>query len=153
MLKGFIVEEKPFDAQSKSLNVVMGAVCLFVGAMFFLPGLFLLKNVIIQIFIARTFPDGIFVFATTIILAIGVILILLAFKFSLGTIKDQSLSTPMLVFASSFFILMSTMMFITTFIFKIGTGGHNPGRGIGGGFAAGIIGLWVAFKRKKGKWL
>ncbi|WP_173200227.1 hypothetical protein [Geobacter sp. SVR] len=95
-------------------------------------------------------PDGLFAFITVFIGIIGIILLLLAYQFFTGKVGGQHISAPILTFASVCFIAMSAVIAVVAYVFRAMPAGYQTGRGIGGGVAIGCLGLWFAYKRKRG---
>jgi hypothetical protein len=142
------MEEKPVDTANRAGLIFPGVLSLAVGVMFFVPGIYFTK-IILSRLMRNQLPDGLFVAFTVFIGVIGLILLLLAYQFFTGKVGRQHISTPILIFASAFFITLSTAIALATYVFKCMPTGYQPGRGIGGGFAIGCFGLWFAYKRSR----
>ncbi len=142
------MEEKQFDSSNKVTLIFPGLASLAVGLMFAVPGVFFSKKIILQLF-QNKIPDSIFVFVTVLIEAIGIILLLLAYRFFTGKIAGQHLSTPILTIASLFFISISSLIAVETFVLKRMAATGQTGRAIGGGFMTGCLGLYFVFRRRR----
>ncbi len=142
------MEEKQVDTSKKVNLIFPGLLSLAVGLMFAVPGVFFSKKIISQL-LQNKLPDGIFVFVTVLIVAIGIILLLLAYRFFTGKVDNQRLSITILTIASLFFISISSLIAVETYVLKWMEPTGQTGRAIGGGFTAGCLGLYFAFKRRR----
>lgn len=144
------MEDRNIDPKKERLALLLLAILpLSVGCMFFIPGLFFLKRLIVKVFINNQPIDIVAIFIPAFTLSIGAILLLLALKFIRGNIEKQFVSFPILTFVSLFFIAIATSAVILGLVFQQMPSGGMLGRAIGGGYALGGLGLWCAFKRKK----
>lgn len=144
------MDEKPVDIRNRLGLIFPAVISLAVGLMFFVPGLFFAEKALGRFLDRKEIPELPFAFIILFTLAIGTILLLLAYKFIFGNIEKQHISTPILTFVSICFVSMSTIIAITAYVFKAMPTGYQTGRGIAGGFAIGCLGLWFAYKRKRG---
>lgn len=144
------MDEKPVDIKNRLGLIFPAVISLAVGFMFFVPGMFFLAKAVVRILERKELPDLPFAFIIVFTLSIGTILLLLAYKFVFGNIEKQHVSTPILTIVSAFFVAMSIVIALTADVFKAMPTGYQTARGIGGGFAIGCLGLWFAYKRKRG---
>jgi len=144
------MDEKPVDVRNRFGLIFPAVISLAVGLMFFIPGVFFAEKAISRFLSKSEIPDLPFAFIIVFTLTIGTILLLLAYKFVFGNIEKQHVSTPILTFVSISFVAMSTIIAVTAYVFKAMPTGYQTGKGIGGGFAIGCLGLWFAYKRKRG---
>ncbi len=144
------MDEKPVNTSEKPAMIFVGLLALIVGLMFFVPGIYFSKSIIMRFLQEHIFPDGPFAFIAIFTISIGTILLLLSYKFFFGDVAKQHVSTPILTFVSICFIAMSTVFALVAYVFNAMPTGYQTGRGIGGGFAIGCFGLWFAYKRKRG---
>ena len=140
------MDEKPVDIRNRIELLFPAVISLVVGLMFFVPGVFFLQRTIVRFLEKKEVPDLPIAFIIVFTLSIGIILLLLAYKFIFGNLEKQHISTPILTFVSICFIAMSTFVALGAYVFKTMP---TTGRGIGGGFAIGCFGLWFAYKRKR----
>jgi len=143
------MDDKPVDIKNRLGLVFPAVISLAVGLMFFVPGVFFAEKAISRFLEKNEIPDLPIAFIIVFTLAIGTILLLLAYKFIFGNIEKQHISTPILTLVSICFVAMSTVIAITAYVFKAMPTGYQTGRGVGGGFAIGCLGLWFAYKRKR----
>lgn len=144
------MDEKPVDIRNRLGLVFPAVISLAVGLMFFVPGVFFAEKALTRFLEKNEIPDLPIAFIIAFTLSIGTILPTLAYKFVFGNIEKQHISTPILTFVSVCFVALSTIIALTAYVFKAMPTGYQTGRGIGGGFAIGCLGLWFAYKRKRG---
>lgn len=144
------MDEKPVNTRNRLELILPAAISLAVGLIFFIPGVFFAEKTLYRFLEINEIPDLPIVFIIVFTLTIGTILLSLAYKFIFGNIEKQHLSTPILIFVSICFVAMSIIIALNTYVFKSMPTGYQTGRGVGGGFAIGCLGLWFAYKRKRG---
>lgn len=144
------MDEIPVDTTNRLNLILPGIICLAVGLMFFVPGILLGKSFIFGYLHINDMPDGRYAIITLIMLALGAILLLLSYQFFTGKVGKQHISTPILVMVSIGFITLSTAIVISSFFLKSAPSGYRTGKAIGGGAAIGCLGLYFAYKRKRG---
>jgi divalent metal cation (Fe/Co/Zn/Cd) transporter len=141
------MDEEPVDIKNSPGFIFPAVISLAVGLMFFVPGMFFLEKAVSRFLERKEIPDLPFAFIIVFTLAIGTILLLLAYKFLFGNIEKQRISTPILTLLSLWFIGLGTAGAVLMFVFNAVPG---AGRGVGAALSLGAIGLWFAYKRKRG---
>lgn len=144
------MDEKPVEIKNRLGLIFPALISLAVGLMFFVLGVLFAEKALTLFLEKSETPDLPFAFIIAFTLSIGTILLLLAYKFIFGNIEKQHVSTPILTFVSIFFVAISVVIALTAYVFKAMPTGYQTGRGVGGGFAIGCLGLWFAYKRKRG---
>ena len=143
------MDDEPLDIEKNRFSLMFaGIISLVVGIMFFIPGMYFIHIMILRFYQENDLPKDPFAFIFIfIIIAIGIVLLLLSYQFFSGKIVRKHIPTSLLIIVSIFFIAISTAIALEAFVFKSMPIGHQIGRGIGGGFACGGLGLWLAYKR------
>lgn len=126
-----------------------GILSLIVGLIFFLPGAMFSSGAFFKVFYAKEPLDIAFVFIATFPLTVGTILIFVAFQFFTGRILNQSISRPVLLILSLFFIGLGSLFVVLGWVMGAMPTGYTFGRGVGGSFVLGFFSLWLF--RKKGQ--
>src|ERR1700690_309640 len=142
--------EKPVDVTNRRGLLLPGLMSFIVGLMFFIPGIYFTYTISIKSLLTKDLPGIPAILFISFITIMGTILLLLSYQFFSGKVGRQHISTPILIFASAFFILIATYIALLVFVFKTMQPGTQASRAIGGGFAIGGLGLWFAYKRRSG---
>jgi hypothetical protein len=143
------MDEKPVDTKNRYALILAALISLTVGLMFLVPGIILFGTEVARFLEKKEIPDFPMTFLIVFTLAMGTILLLLAYKFLFGNIERQHISISILTFASVFFIVISVILLVS-YISKGMPKGEGYIKAIGGGLVIGGIGLWSACKRKCG---
>lgn len=143
------MDEKPIDTKNRFTLILPAVISFAVGLMFLVPGILLFGAQFVLFLEKKELPDFPMTLLIVFTLAMGTILLLLAYKFLFGNIEKQHFSISILTFASAFFIAISIVILIS-YISNGMPEGEGYMKAIAAGFVIGSIGLWSAYKRKRG---